>query len=102
MSLQLTKPLESGSIDVRRYDQTFLLSVWYRCLVRCQGLDFILGKPDCSYRGYRKSSRRKYGEGNPTCNHVSQHSGEMHSSHVYHGMVSQQEGRLNTCLKRSY
>jgi hypothetical protein len=32
MSLQLTKPLESGSIEVRRYDQTFLLSVWYDVL----------------------------------------------------------------------
>jgi hypothetical protein len=34
-------------------------------------------------------------------NHVSRNASEMHSSHISRGMVNQEEGRLNTCLKRS-
>jgi hypothetical protein len=26
----------------------------------------------------------------------------MHSAHVYRGMVNQEEGRLNNCIKRTY
>ena len=49
-----------------------------------------------------KDSGRKYCGCNPNNNRISRNPGEMHSSHVYRGMVNQEEGRLNNCLKRSY
>src|SRR5260370_80344 len=71
-------------------------------LVFARGLDRVLRKHDYSCREHHKSSGRKYCGFNPNSNRVSRNSSEMHSSHVYRGMVNQEEGRLNNCLKRSY
>jgi len=73
-------------------------------LVLAKGLDHAFGNMTvCVESIIKKSRRRKCYGCDLNSNLVSRNSGEMHSSHVYRGMVSQKKaGSITASLNRSY
>jgi hypothetical protein len=78
------------------------LMIYTDFLVFARRYDHVPRKNDCFHTEYHKRRRTKYSGCKPSSNHISRNSGEVRSSHVYRGIVDQEDGRLDNCLKRSY